>query len=282
MPDENKKPWYKDTRYLGLILTIVTIVLGIIIWRLPIPPPPPSDFSISIDPMIGTIQAGGVIQMTVSVMGISGYDHTVTLSATGQPSGVVITFQPPFDEAKPSYTSSVTINVDKNVPADDYSIVMKGTGADGKEHGCSYTLTVKSSVKPTPTPTPVSVVIKITSPTEGERVPFSNVVSGTVSGEMQEGQFMWLVMNPSTNPGQWWPQGGRIGPWEGQWDIQAWFGKENKDIGTKYYLAVILVNEKDNQYYINYLENGQKTGNYPGISLPPSAEIMDRITVVRI
>lgn len=156
MSNENETPRDKNLRYLGLIIAIVAIVVTIIIWLWPIPPPPPSDFSISIDPMLGAIQAGGVIQTTVSVMGISGYDHTVSLSATGQPSGVVLTFVPPFGEAKPSYTSSVTINVDKNVPAGDYTLVIKGTGADGKEHSCSYTLTVKPSVTPPRTPAPTT------------------------------------------------------------------------------------------------------------------------------
>jgi hypothetical protein len=151
MADENKKPRYKETRYLGLIIAIVAIVVTIIIWLWPILPP---DFSISTDPMLGAIQAGGVIQTTVSVMGIGGYDHTVSLSCTGKPTGVVTTFVPPFGEAKPSYTSSVMIIVDKNVPAADYTLVFKGTGADGKEHSCSYTLTVKPSVTPTPPVTP--------------------------------------------------------------------------------------------------------------------------------
>jgi len=170
MADEITKPWYKDTRYLGLIIASVAILVTIIIYIWPIPPPPPSDFSISIDPMLGAIQAGGVIQMTVSVMGISGYDHTVSLSATGQPFGVVIAFVPPFEEAKPSYTSSVMINVDKNVPAGDYPIIIKGTGADGKEHTCSYILTIKPFVIPTVTPTPI-IVDNMNGLSGWERIP---------------------------------------------------------------------------------------------------------------
>jgi hypothetical protein len=284
MADENKKPWYKDPRYLGLIIAIVAIVVTIIIWLWPIPPPTPSDFSISINPMLGAIQAGGVIQTTVSVMGISGYDHTVSLSVTGQPSGVVLAFVPPFGEAKPSYTSSVTINVDKNVPADDYTLVIKGTGADGKEHSCNYILTVRGkevTSTPTPTLTPTPTV-KITSPKEGDEVPLNVGVSGTISGELPEGQYMWIVVNPHAGPGQWWPQGGRIDPWKGQWYGQARIGSEDAGIGEKFDIAAILVDEKDDQYYLKYLETGQRTGSYPGIPLPPSAKIMDRITVVRI
>jgi len=41
--------WYKDIRYLGLIIAIIFILVTIIIWLWPIPPPP-----ISIDPMEST------------------------------------------------------------------------------------------------------------------------------------------------------------------------------------------------------------------------------------
>ena len=175
MADENKKPWYMDTHYLSLIIAIVAIVVPMIIWLLS----RSSDFSVSIDPMLGAIQAGGVIQTTVSVKGIGGYDHTVSLSATGQPSGVVIAFVPPFGVAKPSYASSVTINVDKNVPVDDYTLVFKGTGADGKEHSCSYTLTVKPPVTSTPTPTitPTSA----STPTETPPPNATNVIDSMES-----------------------------------------------------------------------------------------------------
>lgn len=152
MANENKKPWYSAPTYLGIIVAIVAIVVTIIIWIWP-NPPPPSDFSMSIDPMFGAIQAGGVLQTTVTVKGIHGYDHVVSLSASGQPAGIVIAFVPPFGAAKPSYTSGVTINVNSNVPAGDYTITIKGIGADGKEHSCSYTLTVKTPVTPTPTST---------------------------------------------------------------------------------------------------------------------------------
>jgi len=240
MADENKKPWYKDTRYLGLIIAIVAMVVTIIIWIWPIPPPPPPDFSISIDPMLGAIRAGGVIQTTVSVMGISGYDHTVSLSATGQPSGVVTAFVPPFGEAKPSYTSSVTINVDKNVPAGDYTLVFKGTGADGKEHSCSYTLTVKRPVPtptptPTPGPTPPPVTIEITNLKEGAEVSSPLIVEGTIDGELPEDWYLWMFVDDYADlyPGN------RIEPFRGEWQLRIWLGPATV-VGTERDIVVVL------------------------------------------
>jgi len=139
------------------------------------------------------------------------------------------------------------------------------------------TTSTTTTIKP-PTTTPE---IKTISPKEGDEVPVAIIVSGTISGELPKGQYMWVVINPHPSPGQWWPQGGRISPWRGQWDVQTWVGREKEDIGKEFDIAVILVSEKDDQYYRNYLRTGQETGSYPGIPLPASANILDRITVVR-
>jgi hypothetical protein len=106
----NGTPGDKKLRYFGLIIAIVAIVVTIILAILQDPPPPP-DFSISIDPMQGAVQQGGVITTAVMIKGVSGYEEPVCLSATEQPSGVVLAFVPQSGEAKPSYTSRVTINV---------------------------------------------------------------------------------------------------------------------------------------------------------------------------
>ena len=108
--------------------------------------------------MKGDVHPSGVITTSITIKDIGGYEYPVSLSATGQPSGVEVTFVPSFGRPKPSYTSTVTINVDPSVSVGNYSIVMKGTGADGKEHSCCYNLRVKPTGTPTPTPmsTPAS------------------------------------------------------------------------------------------------------------------------------
>ena len=158
MSNENGTPGDKNLRYLGLIIAIVAIVVTIIlaIWQYS---PPPPDFSISINPMQGAVHQGGVITTAVTIKGVHGYEERVSLSATGQPSGVVLAFVPQSGETKPSYTSRVTITVNSNVPVGDYRITISGTGADGKEHRCNYTLTIKPSVTQTSTPTPTSTKV---------------------------------------------------------------------------------------------------------------------------
>lgn len=275
MSSENRRPWYKDPRI--IIPAIVAIIIAIIgyasIQRSP-------DFDVSVKPLTGETNPGGSPQTMVTVGDIHGYKHEVTLSASEPPPGMVVTFIP-VGGPTPPYTSTVTIDVGLNVPPGDYPVIITGTGGGGEEHSCKYILTVKPMpVTPTPSPTP-TFEIKITSPKEGDEVPVSIIVRGTFLGELPEGHYMWVVINPHPSLGQWWPQGGRVNPWKGQWDVQAWLGREKEDIGKEFDIAIILVNEEDDQYYWDYLGTGQETGSYPGIPLPASAKTRDMITVMR-
>lgn len=127
---------------LGILVTVVIAIVG---WMLFLSP----DFSISVNPMDGSVQQGGTASLTVTVKSIDGYDQRVSLSASGQPSDMIATFSPPFGGPTPSYSSNVLIDVGQKVSVGDYPLVIKGTGADGKEHTCTYTLTVKPSAPST-------------------------------------------------------------------------------------------------------------------------------------
>lgn len=165
MSNVNKTPWYKKPI---IVIPAVAVILAAIVgvyftfWL----NPPPSDFRITINPMQGAVHQGGVIQTTVTIKGIHGYENSVSLSASDQPSGVVVAFTPPFGGATPAYTSNVMITVGTNVPADDYIIIIKGTGADGKEHSSKYSLTVKPiTVTPTTSTTPTVTTTTTRTPT---------------------------------------------------------------------------------------------------------------------
>ena len=101
MADENEKPWYKSPLHLGVIVASLTLLVIIIAYLLP-NPPPPSDFGISIKPMQGAVQQGGVITTAITIKGVHEYEKPVSLSATGQPSGVVVTFVPQIGGPTPS------------------------------------------------------------------------------------------------------------------------------------------------------------------------------------
>ncbi len=121
-----------------------------------ISPPRTPNFNISVNPMQGEVDQGEVIETTVTVNSIQGYEHPISLSATGQPSNILIAFIPPTGEPTPVYASTMTINVAPDVPVGDYTIIVKGTGTDGKEHTCTYTLSTVES-RPIPTPTTINI-----------------------------------------------------------------------------------------------------------------------------
>jgi PGF-pre-PGF domain-containing protein len=65
----------------------------------------------------------------------------VGLSASGQPSGVVVRFSP--SSGTPSFTSTFTISVGRNAPTGAYVITIIGAGTDGTVHSTTYTLKIK-------------------------------------------------------------------------------------------------------------------------------------------
>lgn len=160
MSDKKERHWYKNPIIMLPIIVAIVVPISVVFVAHWLAPPPSSDFSLSVKPMIGEVSASGVIQTTITVKGLHGYDHTVSLSASGQPTGIVISFAPPFGEAKPSYTSGVTIKVDADVPEGKYETKIKGMGADGKEHICNFILTV-NPMPFTPTPTQVPTAYKV-------------------------------------------------------------------------------------------------------------------------
>jgi uncharacterized membrane protein len=158
MSNENEKQWWKTPRYLSLIIGILAIVVTIIlaIWQYSLLPP---DFSISINPMQGAVQQGGVITTAITINGVHGYKQQVSLSDAVQLSGVSVAFSQSY--STPPYTSTVTIKVDSGVSTGVYQIKIRGKGGDGKEQWCEYILTVNPTpVMPTPTPTitPIPVI----------------------------------------------------------------------------------------------------------------------------
>jgi hypothetical protein len=165
MPNGTSRPWYKKPLYLAAIIGVIGVILAAIIgvsyeqlfWG----NPPPSDFSISTNPMHGAVQPDGVIKTDLCINCIHGYEHQVSLKATGQPSGVVVSFAPSIVGPTPLHTSTANIKVGSSVPVGVYTINIEGLGADGREHICHYILTVnpRKVISPpttTPSPTPSS------------------------------------------------------------------------------------------------------------------------------
>ncbi|EST20059.1 carbohydrate binding domain-containing protein [Streptomyces roseochromogenus] len=100
-----------------------------------------SDFSLSLAPGSASVAQGGSATATVSSAVTSGSAESVSLSASGAPSGVGVSFSPASITSGGS--STLTATVGSSVAAGTYPITVTGTAAGGS-HSATFTLTVTS------------------------------------------------------------------------------------------------------------------------------------------
>lgn len=112
--------------------------------------PQPFDFSISVNPQSGSVQQGGSVSAAVNVGLVSGSTQSVTLSASGLPSGAPYSFKP--SSGTPSFTSTITISTSMSTPTGRYTITITGAGG-GLTRTATYTLTVTQQPSTTATVT---------------------------------------------------------------------------------------------------------------------------------
>jgi hypothetical protein len=101
-----------------------------------------NDFSLSLSPTSGTVTAGGSTTATVSTSVVSGSAESVSLSASGLPSGATASFSPSSVTAGGS--STLTVATSSSTPAGTYPITITGTAASAT-HSASYSLTVNGT-----------------------------------------------------------------------------------------------------------------------------------------
>jgi hypothetical protein len=102
-------------------------------------PPPANDFSVSASPASGSVRAGSSATATVGTAVTSGAAQSVTLSASGLPTGATATFSPATVTSGASSTLKITTG--SSIPAGTYKVTVTGTAASGS-HTATYTLTV--------------------------------------------------------------------------------------------------------------------------------------------
>jgi hypothetical protein len=108
-------------------------------------PAPPSDFSISASPASLTIAQGSNGTSTISTVLLSGSAQSVSLSATGQPSGTTVAFSP--GSVNTGGSSTMTVGVGAGTATGTYTITVTGTGTTAT-HSTSVSLTVTSAPPP--------------------------------------------------------------------------------------------------------------------------------------
>ncbi|MFJ8961591.1 trypsin-like serine protease [Lentzea sp. NPDC102401] len=106
--------------------------------------PQPGDFTLGASPSSVKAAKGKYVSTTISS---NGDGQTITLSASGVPSGVKATFQPTSVGAGSS--SKLTLDVSSTATAGTSSITVTGTDAGGKTATTTVSLTVEGTDPPT-------------------------------------------------------------------------------------------------------------------------------------
>ncbi|MFD2767749.1 M28 family peptidase [Micromonospora eburnea] len=108
------------------------------IWQLAVGGTPTNDFSISVNPTSGSVVRGSATTATVSTATTSGSAQTVSLSATGAPSGVTVSFSP--SSVTSGGSATMTVSASLTATTGTYTITVIGTGPT--THSTTYSLTV--------------------------------------------------------------------------------------------------------------------------------------------
>ncbi|RKS78989.1 Zn-dependent metalloprotease [Actinomadura pelletieri DSM 43383] len=97
-----------------------------------------NDFSVSVDPSNGTVEAGKSTTATVRTALTAGTAQQVALSATVSPNGPTVTVNP--GEVKAGATATLNVSTTDGTPEGDYTVTVTGKGSVTRT--ATYTLTV--------------------------------------------------------------------------------------------------------------------------------------------
>jgi hypothetical protein len=101
-----------------------------------------NDFSISVNPTSASVTAGQAATTTVSTAVTNGSAQSISLSATGLPTGATASFNPTSVTAGGS--SILTVSTSSSTPPGTYGITITGTGTSAT-HSASFALTVSTA-----------------------------------------------------------------------------------------------------------------------------------------
>ena len=159
------------------------------------------NFAISASPASLTIAQGNLGTSTITSTISGGFNSSISLSASGMPGGVGVSFNPPAIPAPGAGTSTMTITVSGSTPLGTYPITVTGNGG-GIKQTTTVTLTVVATSSFTLSASPASLTIAqgnlgtstITSTISGE---FNSSISLSASG-VPTG--VYVSFNPPTIP----------------------------------------------------------------------------------
>ena len=134
-----------------------------------------ANFTLTASPTSVTIPQGNVGTSTLTTGISSGFNGSISLSASGMPSGVTTSFTPQTIPAPGSGTSTLTLTVGSSTAAGNYPITITGNGG-GIQQTATVTLTV----------------------TSGQSTPWSGILNSTRAENWAAGQVGTTITNRTT------------------------------------------------------------------------------------
>lgn len=98
------------------------------------------NYSVTVSPSSDTIKKGNTKTADVTVSTNVGFDEQVTLTPTGVPTGVTISFHP--SAGTPTFGSSMQITVNENAPTIVQTITINGETDTGGKKTATFELTI--------------------------------------------------------------------------------------------------------------------------------------------
>ncbi len=135
------------------------------------------NFSISASPTSVSVAQGKSGTSTITTAIAGGFDSSIALSATGQPTGVTVSFNPTSIAAPGSGTSTMTMTVASTTVAGKYTITVTGVGGSITQT-TTVTLTVTTAAKGNFTLTSNPTSITVARGKSGTSVITSKVTGG--------------------------------------------------------------------------------------------------------
>lgn len=111
--------------------------------------------------------------------------------------------------------------------------------------------------------------VEIASPVMGDKVRAEGDVSGTA--QIPAGTHLWVFAN-RRGLALVWPQGGgpvRIS--DGKWRALVTYGVPRDD-GSDFEVRALVLTAGQNTELLNWVDRAERTGQYPGMRLPPFVE----------
>ena len=99
------------------------------------------NFTISASPTSLTISPGSSGHSTITTTISGGFNSSIALSASGEPSRVTVSFNPSSIRAPGSGSSTMTVTVNRRASAGTYTITVTGNGG-GVRHTTTVSLTI--------------------------------------------------------------------------------------------------------------------------------------------